>query len=209
MLEKKQIPIRIALKGVAMAKKQLFGKASKGLIILVAILTALALALVLSSCDDADDTDIEGEGQTQEETVQEEDADDEADNQDPVDLEAAANDAFADYILDIALQMAPTENLLWSTDGNVEAARVTAGEIEANAESYKEIIKANLANDAVIFGISEENGARIYTFSPDGVLNILGMGTHMGIGFPSTMEITGRDQIDGIWKSTFTYAMNS
>jgi len=178
---------------------------NKGLLLLIILLAVLALAFNGCRPSDSNNDSNGPEETTQEDTTEEADDPTTQDTDDPVDVDAAANNAFAEYILDITRQMAPTDNLLWSTTGDVGAARVTLAEIDANADNYKATILANLSNTEVMFSISEANGVRTYTFNPEGVLNILGMGTHMGIGFPSTMNITGKEEPGGIWQATFTF----
>jgi len=170
-------------------------------IIISVLFAGLSAFFVVNSLRGKDD------GKTQEKTYEGEEKDeDEEVAGSVVDL---SDDKFAEYIIGILKQMAPTGYLLRSTIGDVDAPKVKVDEITANVDNYKATIKANLLNEKVIFDISEQDGIKTYIFSPEGVLNILGMGTHMGVGFPSTMNITGNEQPGGTWKATFTYALGN
>ena len=90
-----------------MAYIQRSSKAAKGLLLVVIILTLIAL--LLSGCSPKDPVeDNSNQEATTPITNTEEETEDTADGEDeePVDLEAAANDAFAAYVLDYVKQMA-------------------------------------------------------------------------------------------------------
>jgi hypothetical protein len=174
---------------------------------LVTLLLLASFLLLLGGCDwfgDNSKKDDENQGSVSE--AADTDADDtDDDSSDDVDIRAEADEAFANYMISVLKEMAPTDTLLWSTTGYINAERVTIEEIEANAESYKEIIIANLGNSEVIFDISEEGSTITYTFNPEKLLNLLGMGTHMGNGLQSVMEITVNEELGGVFQATFIY----
>jgi hypothetical protein len=194
-----------------MSEKQHTNNMKKG-ISLVALLLLVSFVLLLGGCDwfgDNSKKDDENQGSVSEAAdtdTEDTDADDAGDDSsDDVDIRAEADEAFANYMISVLKEMAPTDTLLWSTTGYINAERVTIEEIEANAESYKEIIISNLGNSEVIFDISEEGGTITYTFNPEKLLNLLGMGTHMGNGLQSVMEITVNEELGGVFQATFIY----
>lgn len=113
---------------------------------------------------------------------------------DPVNLTAAANNQFADYIINMAKDMAASNNLLESTVGDSSAHKMTVDEITAKAEEYRAIILENINNEDVVT-IHEENGIRYYEFHIEKSLNILGVGTHMSIGFLNYLEVVKVDEL--------------
>ena len=127
--------------------------------------------------DDTDDTDDPGEDE---------------------DIVDNSDDLFTDYVVKMARDMAEDGNLLQDTTGDVSAHKMTVDEIDANAEQYRTIIKDNIGNVEVVVDIHTENGMKYYEFKIEASLNILGLGTHMGIGFPDYLEIASVDEM-GYW----------
>ena len=95
------------------------------------------------------------------------------------------NDEFADYIIQIYKDIAANDSLYKSIVGDVSAPKVTADEVLENTDSWREVIKNSLSNPEVVIDVEINEGKRTYTFNAEKILNINGVGTHMGAGFPS------------------------
>ena len=124
---------------------------------------------------------------------------------DPAVLIAAANNQFADYIIKMAKDIAASGNLLESTVGDISAHKMTAAEVTEKAEAYRAIILGNINNEEVV-SIREENGKRYYEFYIEKSLNILGVGTHMSIGFPDYLEVVTVDELG--YRMTAVFSCN-
>ena len=120
-------------------------------------------------------------------------------NPDLSDTYDTADNQFAYYIINMAKDIAANNSLLESTVGDVTAHKMTVEEVAAKAEEYKTIILENINNEEVVANIREENGIRYYEFYIENSLNILGVGTHMSIGFPNYLEVITVDDDFGYW----------
>ena len=103
---------------------------------------------------------------------------------DPAPITCETDDDFAEYILGIYKAIAGEKKLYKSTVGDVSAPKLSVTDVEERAESFKTNIKISVSNPDVVISVTNAEGKRIYVFNPEKVLNINGVGTHMGDGFP-------------------------
>ena len=116
-------------------------------------------------------------------------------NTDPPLTACETNDEFADYIIQIYKDVAANDSLYKSLIGDTSAPKVTVEEVEQTTAQWKEVIKNSLSNPDVVIDVHEENGRKTYTFNSEKILNINGVGTHMGAGFPSYLTMEGEKML--------------
>ena len=164
------------------------------------IFMALGLIFCLLGCDKENTNNNSGNADTNTPTDTDTNTPTDTDTNTPTDTDpiptaCETNDEFADYILKIYKDVAAADSLYKSIVGDVSAPKVTAAAVEQNKAQWKEVIKNSISNPDVVVDVHVENGRKIYTFNPEKILNINGVGTHMGAGFPAYTTIDRENDV--------------
>lgn len=93
---------------------------------------------------------------------------------------------FFNYLVDMISERAKEGVILKDTTGDVTADKLTEQEVVANKNNYINILKNNLNNNEIFSDKFIKDNKQCIVFSVESVLNLLGLGTHMGAGMGAT-----------------------
>jgi len=89
---------------------------------------------------------------------------------------------FVNYLAEVVIQGAKNESLLKDTEGNATADKLTEREAINNKGQYIKILEKNMNNREIFSAQFIKDEKQCIVFNMEKMLNLLGVGTHMGTG---------------------------